>query len=97
MVEFAPLYKPVWEMALKLIFMNPYPAKLIYLNFHTLLQVDENYSYLFFFSTNICKSWCLDTHFLPNNSALGNPFNPEFTIVIFIHYKPQIAAAILDL
>ena len=26
-----------------------------------------------------------------------NPFNPEFTIVIFIHYKPQIAAAILDL
>ena len=26
-----------------------------------------------------------------------NPFNPEFTIVIFTHYKPQIAAAILDL
>ena len=26
-----------------------------------------------------------------------NPFNPEFTIVIFIHYKPRIAAAILDL
>ena len=26
-----------------------------------------------------------------------NPFNPEFTIVIFIHYKPQIAVAILDL
>ena len=26
-----------------------------------------------------------------------NPFNPEFTIVIFIHYKPQIAPAILDL
>ena len=25
-----------------------------------------------------------------------NPFNPEFTIVIFIHYKPRIAAAILD-
>ena len=24
-----------------------------------------------------------------------NPFNPEFTIVI--HYKPRIAAAILDL
>ena len=26
-----------------------------------------------------------------------NPFKPEFTIVIFIHYKPRIAAAILDL
>ena len=26
-----------------------------------------------------------------------NPFYPEFIIVIFIHYKPWIAAAILDL
>ena len=26
-----------------------------------------------------------------------NPFEPEFIIVIFIHYKPRIAAAILDL
>ena len=26
-----------------------------------------------------------------------NPFRPEFTIVIFINYKPRIAAAILDL
>ena len=26
-----------------------------------------------------------------------NPFNAEFTIVIFTHYKPRIAAAILDL
>ena len=25
------------------------------------------------------------------------PFSPEFTIVIFIHYKPRIAVAILDL
>ena len=25
-----------------------------------------------------------------------NPFRPEFTIVIAIHYKPRIAAAILD-
>ena len=28
---------------------------------------------------------------------LCNPFKPEFTIVIFIHYKPRIAVAILDL
>ena len=26
-----------------------------------------------------------------------NPFKPEFTIVIFVHYKPRIAVAILDL
>ena len=26
-----------------------------------------------------------------------NPFKPEFTIVVFIHYKPRIAVAILDL
>ena len=26
-----------------------------------------------------------------------NPFEPEFTFVIFIHYKPRIAIAILDL
>ena len=26
-----------------------------------------------------------------------NPFRPEFTIVIFIHYKPRIAVAILGL
>ena len=26
-----------------------------------------------------------------------NPFKPEFTIVIFIHYKPRIAVAILNL
>ena len=29
--------------------------------------------------------------------GLVNPFKPEFTIVIFIHYKPRIAVAILDL
>ena len=26
-----------------------------------------------------------------------NPLKPEFTIVIFIHYKPRIAVAILNL
>ena len=29
--------------------------------------------------------------------VLTNPFKPEFTIVIFIHYKPRIAVPILDL
>ena len=30
-------------------------------------------------------------------SSFINPLRPEFNIVIFIHYKPRIAAAILDL
>ena len=30
-------------------------------------------------------------------AALINTFKPEFTVVIFIHYKPRIAVAILDL
>ena len=48
------------------IIINPFPAKLIYLNFHPLevvsryrdpqLQAAENYSYLFNLSTDICKS-----------------------------------------
>ena len=33
----------------------------------------------------------------PYTHNLFNPFKPEFTIVIFIHYKPPIAVAILDL
>ena len=47
---------------------------LIYLNFHPLevvsryrdpqLEVGENYLYLFNLSTNICKFWCVDTHFI---------------------------------
>ena len=31
------------------------------------------------------------------NTNTFNPFKPEFTIIIFIHYKPRIAVAILDL
>ena len=27
----------------------------------------------------------------------GHPFKPEFVFAIFIHYKPGIAVAILDL
>ena len=32
-----------------------------------------------------------------HSELLFNPFKPEFTIVIFIYYKPRIAVAILDL
>ena len=34
---------------------------------------------------------------MEENYNLFNPFKPEFTIVIFILYKPRIAIAILDL
>ena len=60
--------------------MSYYPAKLLYLNFQPLeivyryrdpqLQVTENYCCLFNLSTNIWKSWCLDTHFIPYNGDL---------------------------
>ena len=32
-----------------------------------------------------------------SSNSKVNPFKPEFTIVIFIHYKPRIAVAILYL
>ena len=58
--------------------LNPFPAKLIYLNFHPLEvvsrycdpqpEVAENYSCNL--NTNICKSSCLDTHFIHNSSDL---------------------------
>ena len=35
--------------------------------------------------------------FIQRSGFLINPFKPEFTIVIFIHYKLQIAVAIPDL
>ena len=37
------------------------------------------------------------TNEVPYNQPVITPFNPEFTIVIFTHYKPRIAVAILDL
>ena len=41
----------------------------------------------------ILNSW--EVSFMAGPKQL-NPFRPEFTIVIFIHYKPRIAVAILD-
>ena len=32
-----------------------------------------------------------------SHGVIINPFKPEFTIVIFIHHKPRMAVAILDL
>ena len=33
----------------------------------------------------------------PQWTVVDHGFEPEFTIAIFIHYKPRIALAILDL
>ena len=41
-------------------------------------------------------STCVLIKYIPSLGYL-NPFKPEFTIIIFIHYKPRIAVAILDL
>ena len=59
---------------------NPYPAKLIYLNFPSLevvsryrdpqLQVGENYSHLFTLSPNIYTSLFSNTNVIPNNCNL---------------------------
>ena len=73
-------HKYIINNTIFLITVKPHPAKLIYLNLHPLevafryrdpqLQVAEKNSYLFNFSTHICKSWCLDTQFIYNNSDL---------------------------
>ena len=65
-----------------LIIINPSSAKLNNLNFHPLevvcryrdpqLQVGENYWYLFSLRPNIYKSWCLNTHLIPNTCNLIN-------------------------
>ena len=59
---------------------NPLNAEIKNLNFHPLeavsryrdpqLQVAENYLYLFNLRPNICKAWCLNTHFIPNKNDL---------------------------
>ena len=46
--------------------------------------------------------WCYlePTEYTITKEEHKSPFNhfkPKFTIVIFIHYKPRIAVAILDL
>ena len=60
--------------------INPYPAKVIYLNFQPLEVVDryrdpqpqvvENYPHLFNLRPNIYKYLCLDSHFVSNISDL---------------------------
>ena len=52
------------------IFLNFHPLEVVSRYRDTQLQVTKNYSFLFNLSTNICKSWCLDTHSIPNNSDL---------------------------
>ena len=60
--------------------LNPYPANLNYLHFQPLEVVSryrdpqprvvENYSYLFNLTPNISTFWCLNSHFISDNSDL---------------------------
>ena len=49
-----------------------YVGPMLNLHLTLILFIYYNFSYFFMFdsSTNICKSWCLDTHYLLNNSDL---------------------------
>ena len=63
------------QYKIKNYYLDPWSAILYNLNFHPLdvvsryrdpqLQVGENDSCLFNLGHNICKSWCLYTHFIP--------------------------------
>ena len=50
-----------------------------------------------FFITLCCICPFTKWQMQPFQKRFINPFKPDFTIVIFIHYKPRIAVAILDL
>ena len=65
-----------------IIIISPCPAEFVYSYSQPLevvsrcrdpqFELAENYMYphLFNLSTNICNSWCSNTHFIPNNSDL---------------------------
>ena len=64
-----------------------------FLNFKALNEIIWNFTNLKLLKiTYICLIWDQTLQIL-----MFNPFKPEFTIVTFIHYKPRIAVAILDL
>ena len=58
----------------------------------TQLQVGENLNYLF----ERFRDKRAHNPVKPEFKWAHNPFSPYFTTVTFIHYKPRIAAAILD-
>ena len=55
---------------LTLFLMNFQPLEVVSRYRDPQLQVAENYLYLFNLTPNICKLWCLNTLFNPNNSFL---------------------------
>ena len=52
---------------------------------------------IFFWIDKISGSTTRISHAISIIPLVIYPFKPELTIVIFIHYKPRIAVAILDL
>ena len=57
---------------LSCLFLNFHPIEVVSRYRDPQLQVSENYPYLFNSSANILKSWCLNTHFVSNKSALSD-------------------------
>ena len=99
----------LWLFLLSLIFIrkvNPHPPGLIYLNFQLLEvvsryrepqpQVVEYYSYLVIWDPNIYKSWCLSTHFIPNNSDIYSA-NKTTIVVISMQRVNYLTAKLFNL
>ena len=68
----------------KLLNLHFYPLEVVSRYRDPQLQLTENYSYLFNFSTNICKSWWWDTHFIPNYNDLVHQQNKLKSTIIAI-------------
>ena len=77
-------YGPVWKV-IQVVF-------LMWKNF-SWLKFFELYYFLYAY-IQLSKNDIIITKLILH---LVNPVKPEFTIVIFIQYKPRIAVAILDL
>ena len=80
--------------------LNVHPLEVVSRFCDPQLQVGENYSYLFHLKPHISLVFKRTLHSDKKRFKLlntDNPLQPEFTIVIFIHYKPRIAVAIFDL
>ena len=62
------------------------------------LSVFQDWKHILFLTTGHTGANENRMFTVDDNSVLKvNPFKPEFTIVIYIHYKPRIALAILNL
>ena len=95
------VWLPFYSQHLILILLSKFISVFTHLK---LFPATATHNFIWVKVTHICLIW--DQPFWNIDAEIsfpisliwsGNPFNPEFTIVIFIHYKSRIAMAILDL